>query len=78
MDPLTTSSLASSDPTKLYYRVFLHATDESALSNGVTMDMLKKFAAEGEAQGAGHSGGRSDHKTPVTPGVTGGIAKETH
>ena len=56
----------------------MHATDESALNNGVTMDMLKKFAAEGEAQGAGHSGPFEEKTTPIIPGVTGGIAKETH
>lgn len=61
--------------TVLSNRVFLHATDESALSNGVTMDILKKFAADGEAQGGGAS---LEKKTPITPGVTGGIAKETH
>ncbi|MCJ1297296.1 hypothetical protein MMC08_000082 [Hypocenomyce scalaris] len=32
-------------------KVFLHATDESALSNGISMDDLKKFAAEGEIGG---------------------------
>ena len=56
-------------------KVFLHATDESALSNGVGMDDLKKFAAEGEAQ----SGGGSLEKAPsITPGSKGGIARETH
>ncbi|KAL8808919.1 MAG: hypothetical protein Q9223_000176 [Gallowayella weberi] len=34
-------------------KVFLHATDQSALSNGVSMDVLKKFAAEPEAAGGG-------------------------
>lgn len=56
-------------------RVFLHATDQSALQNGVSMETLKKFAAEPEAQGGG---GSLEGKTPVEPGVTGGIAKETH
>lgn len=55
--------------------MFLHATDESALKNGVSMDLLRKFSAEGEAQGGGAA---LEKKTPVTPGVTGGIAKETH
>ena len=32
----------------MWCRVFLHATDESALSS-VGMEDLKKFAAEGEA-----------------------------
>ena len=56
-------------------RVFLHATDESALSNGITMDSLKKFAAEPEAQGGG---GALEKKAPITAGTTGGIARETH
>ena len=34
-------------------KVFLHATDESALKNGVTMEVLKNYAAEGEAQMGG-------------------------
>ena len=59
----------------LFPRVFLHATDQSALDNGVSMETLKKFAAEGEAQGGG---GSLEKNTPVTPGVTGGLAKETH
>ena len=56
-------------------RVFLHATDESALQNGVTMDALKKFAAEPEAAGGG---GSLEKKAPIQPGTTGGIARETH
>lgn len=56
-------------------RVFLHATDESALKNGISMDLLRKFSAEGEAQGGGAA---LEKKNPITPGVTGGIAKETH
>ena len=56
-------------------RVFLHATDESALNNGITMDQLKKYAAEGEAQGGG---GSLENAHPVTPGQKGGIARETH
>ncbi|KAL8795835.1 MAG: hypothetical protein Q9195_001715 [Heterodermia aff. obscurata] len=56
-------------------KVFLHATDQSALNNGVSMETLKKFAAEAEAQGGG---GSLEGKVPVTPGVTGGLAKETH
>lgn len=59
----------------MYNRVFLHATEDSALSNGVTMDQLKKYAAEGEAQSGG---GSLENSTPVTPGTKGGIAKETH
>ena len=54
-------------------RVFLHATDESALSNGVSMEELKRFAAEPEVPGGG---GSLEKKAPVQPGVTGGIAKE--
>ena len=57
------------------FRVFLHATDESALQNGITMDALKKFAAEGEAQGGG---GRLEKNEPVSPETPGGIARETH
>ena len=56
-------------------RVFLHATDESALQNGITMDALKKFAAEPEAAGGG---GSLEKKAPIQPGTTGGIARETH
>lgn len=59
----------------LYFRVFLHATDESALQNGITMDVLKKFAAEPEAAGGG---GNLEKKVPIQPGTTGGIARETH
>ncbi|KAG8533793.1 uncharacterized protein KY384_001534 [Bacidia gigantensis] len=56
-------------------KVFLHATDQSALDNGITMADLKKFAAEGENQ----SGGAAlENKTPITPGVTGALARETH
>ena len=56
-------------------RVFLHATDESALSNGIGMDDLKKFAAEGEISGErGKSAG-----APVTPSdKAGGAVRETH
>ncbi|MCJ1457839.1 hypothetical protein MMC28_008208 [Mycoblastus sanguinarius] len=56
-------------------KVFLHATDESALQNGITMEALKKFAAEPEAQGGG---GALEKKTPIEPGTTGGIVRETH
>lgn len=55
--------------------VFLHATDQSALSNGVTFEQLKKFAAEPEASGGGAS---LENKVPVSPEVTGSIARETH
>jgi hypothetical protein len=57
------------------HSVFLHATDQSALSNGVTLDQLKKFAAEPEAQGGGAS---LEKKVPVAPEVSGSIARETH
>ncbi|KAF6226446.1 hypothetical protein HO133_009312 [Letharia lupina] len=56
-------------------KVFLHATDESALQNGITMEALKKHAAEPEAAGGG---GSLEKKAPVQPGTTGGIARETH
>ncbi|KAL9615841.1 MAG: hypothetical protein Q9204_008655 [Flavoplaca sp. TL-2023a] len=56
-------------------KVFLHATDESALNNGVTMDALKKYAAEPEAPGGG---GSLEKNAPITPGTKQGIAKETH
>ncbi|MCJ1339341.1 hypothetical protein MMC09_004630 [Bachmanniomyces sp. S44760] len=55
-------------------KVFLHATDEKALE-GLSLGDLKKFAAEGEAQ---MGGGGLEKNVPVTPGVKGGIAKETH
>ena len=57
-----------------YIRVHLHATDQSALQNGVTMDVLKKFSAEPEVEG---SGGRL-YQEPKTPETPGGIARETH
>lgn len=56
-------------------RVFLHATDESALANGITMEVLKKYAAEGEAQ---MGGGFREKNTPIEPSGKGGIARETH
>lgn len=56
-------------------KVFLHATDQSALENGISLGDLKKYSAEPEAQGGG---GSLEQKTPITPGVAGGIAKETH
>ncbi|KAI4188660.1 MAG: hypothetical protein L6R41_001981 [Letrouitia leprolyta] len=56
-------------------RVFLHATHESALSNGITMDALKRYAAEPEAAGGG---GSLERKVPISTGTKGGIAKETH
>lgn len=54
-------------------RVYLHATDQSALSNGITMESLKKFAAEQEAQSGG---GGLENAQAVTPGTKGGMAKE--
>ena len=65
----------STDSECHYSRVFLHATDESALQNGITMEALKKFAHEPEAAGGG---GSLEKKAPITPGTTGGIARETH
>lgn len=55
-------------------KVHLHATDQSALQNGITMDALKKFAAEPEVGGSGGRLGQ-EPKSPETPG---GIARETH
>lgn len=56
-------------------KVFLHATDESALKNGITMESLKKFAAEPEAAGGG---GSLEKNAPLQPGTKGGIVRETH
>ena len=56
-------------------RVFLHATDQSALQNGITMESLKKFAAEPEAAGGG---GSLEKNAPIQPGTKGGVARETH
>lgn len=56
-------------------RVFLHATDESALQNGVTMETLKTYAAEPEVPGGG---GSLEKKAPISPQSKGGIASETH
>ena len=52
------------------YRVFLHATDESALKT-VAMEDLKRFAAEGEAANAS-----STAQTPS--GKQGAMVRETH
>ncbi|KAK4696389.1 uncharacterized protein P7C71_g1512, partial [Lecanoromycetidae sp. Uapishka_2] len=49
--------------------------DESALSNGITMDALKKFAAEPENK---NGGGSLDNTVPLNPQAKGGIATETH
>lgn len=78
LDPFASGIIVSVDHRlrhSLIIRVFLHATDESALQNGVTMDALKKFAAEPEAAGGG---GSLEKKVPIQPGTTGGIARETH
>jgi hypothetical protein len=56
-------------------KVFLHATDQSALQNGITMESLKKFAAEPEAKGGG---GSLEKNVPIDPQAKGGIATETH
>ena len=60
-------------------KVFLHATDQSAISNGISMDDLQKFAAEGEAMEGGPPFGTRT-AVPITPDKDGkrGIAKETH
>ena len=50
-------------------RVFLHATDKSALDS-VSMADLKKFAAEGETQGGG---GALDKAVTMTPGLSKGV-----
>ena len=58
---------AAKDPNDpVVPKVFLHATDESALSNGITMDDLKKFAAEGEV---GDQRGGGPQKTPAGHGT---------
>lgn len=65
---------------KVVPKVFLHATDESALRDegqgaGVTMDLLKRFAAEAEVP----MGGKGLEKTaPVDATIPGTIARETH
>ena len=41
------------------------------------MEELRKFAAEGEAP-AGHRETGGANPVAVTPGVTGGMVKETH
>ncbi|KAL9041683.1 MAG: hypothetical protein Q9214_004022 [Letrouitia sp. 1 TL-2023] len=41
-------------------RVFLNATDESALSNGVTMDSLQKYAAVAPGSEGGGAASRSE------------------
>lgn len=56
-------------------RVYLHATDESALKNGVTMEALQKFAAEPEAVGGGRS---APEGAAITPNAKGGVVTETH
>ncbi|MCJ1253659.1 hypothetical protein MMC24_001471 [Lignoscripta atroalba] len=67
-----------SDDDPVVPKVFLHATDESALGNGITMDTLKKFAAESEVDAGGSGGGPTPRTAiPLTPGVSPGV-KETH
>ena len=56
-------------------KVFMHATHETALDNGVTMADLQKFAAQPEVPGGG---GSMEGQAPVTPGSKNGLAKETH
>ncbi|MCJ1479603.1 hypothetical protein MMC13_008289 [Lambiella insularis] len=54
-------------------KVFLHATDESALGI-VSLDDLKKFAAEGETNNGG-----AGTVAPITPSTDGkGAVRETH
>lgn len=59
----------------VYDRVFLHATDESALSNGVTLETLQKYAAGQEVPGGG---GSLEKAVPLQPKQKGGIVRETH
>lgn len=56
-------------------RVFLHATDQSALSNGVSMELLEKFAAGPEVPGGGAA---LEKNVAVDPSDKAGFAKETH
>jgi len=56
-------------------KVFLHATDQSALEK-VDMETLRKFAAEGEAGGVGgRTPGGSAHEDPERGG---GLSRETN
>ena len=66
---------AKSDNDPVVPKVFLHATDASALENGISLKDLKRFAAEPEAQGGG---GSLEKSFPRNPEVAGSIAKETH
>ena len=66
---------AKSDNDPVVPKVFLHATDRSAVENGVELKDLKRFAAEGEALGGG---GSLEGNVARSPDVAGGLAKETH
>lgn len=68
------SAKSQNDP--VVPKVFLHATDESALEHGITMEALKKFAAEAENKGRG--GSLEKHVASIEPQAKGGIATETH
>ena len=57
------------DP-KAVPKVFMHASEKSALENGVSLEDLRKWAAEGEAKSQEHL--RQD--STVVPGQTGGSA----
>lgn len=57
-------------------KVFLHATDASALDNGISLADLKKYAAPGEAAGGG---GSLEKNVPLEPkGAKGSVVRETH
>jgi hypothetical protein len=60
-------------------RVFLHATDESALDS-ITIEQLKKYAADGETSGAGGGAGPRGIATaiPERLSANSGVSSETH
>ena len=67
---------AKSDSDPVVPKVYLHATDRSAVENGVVeLKDLKRFAAEGEALGGG---GSLEGNVARSPDVAGGLARETH
>ena len=66
---------AKSNDDPVVPKVFLHATDESALKS-IGLEDLKKFAAEGEA---GSGGGATRNPVSQTPSADGrGPVRETH
>lgn len=66
---------ASAPDDPVVPKVFLHATDQSALEK-VEMATLRKFAAEGEAAGVG--GRTPGGKVAEDPERGGGLSRETH